>query len=66
MNKKASAARISGQTVKVYDDRGRNIANIPAAHARSAVANGDSVAVTFEQGNVKIYDANGRHRANIP
>jgi hypothetical protein len=66
MNHKAAAAKITGQSVKVYDETGRNICNIPAAHAKSAVASGDSVAVTFERGNIKIYAANGRCRTNIP
>lgn len=66
MNQKAAAAKITGQSVKLYDGQGRNICSIPATHAKSAVATGDSVAITFERGNVKIYDAQGRFKANIP
>jgi hypothetical protein len=64
--RKAVAVKMTGRSVKIYDQRGRNIASIPAARASGAVASGDSVAVTFRQGNVKIYDSQGRHRVNIP
>lgn len=66
MNQKAAAARIAGQSVKLYDGQGRNICSIPASHAKSAVASGDAVAITFERGNVKIYDGRGRFKASIP
>lgn len=65
MNENAAAAIITGQSVKLYDGQGRNICSIPAPHAKSAVASGDAVAITFERGNVKIYDAQGRFKANI-
>jgi hypothetical protein len=65
-NRKAVVARLAGQSVKLYDERGRNIASIPAPHAVSAQANGNAVSVTFPRGSVKVYDARGRHRANIP
>ena len=63
---KAVAAKISGQSVKFYDPQGRNICSVPARNAKSAVACGDSVAITFVRGNVKIYDARGRNKASIP
>lgn len=66
MNQKAAAAKITGQSVKLYDGQGRHICNITAPHAKSAVATGDAVAITFERGNVKLYDAQGRFKANIP
>lgn len=63
---KAVAVKISGQSVKFYDQKGRNICSVPARNAKSAVASGDSVAITFERGNIKIYDARGRNKASIP
>ena len=66
MNQKVAAAKITGQSVKLYDGQGRNICSIPASHATSAVATGDAVAITFERGNVKIYDGRGRFKANVP
>ena len=65
-NRKAVSARIAGQSVKIYDQRGRNIASIPASGATGAVASGESISIAFRHGGVKIYDARGRHRANIP
>lgn len=66
MNQKAAAAKITGQSVTLYDGQGRNICSIPAPHAKGAVASGDTAAITFERGNVKLYDAQGRFKANIP
>ena len=65
MDRKAVAAQIKGPSVKVYDQRGGNLFNVSAPHAKSAVASGDSVAITFERGNTKIYDSRGRLRANL-
>lgn len=65
-SKTAVVAKIRGQSVKLYDERGRNIASIPSPHALSADANGDVVTVRFPSGAAKVYDAHGRHRVNIP
>ena len=66
LKRQAAVARIVGQSVKVYDEKGRLITTIPASGAASAIASGDSVAISSKRGSVKVYDSTGRHRANIP